>query len=87
MHPDANNTQGYHPATIGRVNDDGSLYVKLDDGDSEWSLPAQQAIPIYPYTPPLDGTNLGEQVAVPESARDENSRTERHDDAEDQLGN
>lgn len=90
MQPDANNTQGYHPATVGRVNDDGSLYVKLDDGDSEWCLPAKQAIPIYPYTPPLDATKTGasdEQVAAPESARDENSRAEPHDDADDQQGN
>ncbi|CAB1107054.1 unnamed protein product [Ectocarpus sp. CCAP 1310/34] len=81
--------KGYHPATIGRVNDDGSLYVKLDDGDSEWSLPAQQAIPIYPYTPPLDKTNAGAsdgQLAAPESARDENNRAEPHDDADDQIG-
>ena len=43
--------QGYHPATIGRVNDDGSLYVKLEDGDSEWSASPQQIIPLYPYEP------------------------------------
>ncbi|CAN0459782.1 unnamed protein product, partial [Ectocarpus sp. 8 AP-2014] len=72
--------KGYHPGTIGRVNDDGSLYVKLDDGDSEWSLSAQQAIPIYPYTGASD-----DQVAAPESARDENSREEPQDDADDQL--
>ncbi|CAN0537094.1 unnamed protein product, partial [Ectocarpus sp. 12 AP-2014] len=81
--------KGYHPATIGRVNDDGSLYVKLDDGDTEWSLPAQQAIPIYPYTPPLDGTFAGAndgQVEAPEAPREENSRAEPRNDADDQLG-
>ncbi|CAN0244815.1 unnamed protein product, partial [Ectocarpus sp. 13 AM-2016] len=81
--------KGYHPATIGRVNDDGSLYVKLDDGDTEWSLPAQQAIPIYPYTPPLEGTIAGAsdgQVEAPEAAREENSRAEPHNDADGQLG-
>ncbi|CBJ32012.1 conserved unknown protein [Ectocarpus siliculosus] len=80
--------KGYHPGTIGRVNDDGSLYVKLDDGDSEWSLPAQQAIPIYPYTPSVGGTNTGASDGQVEAraARDENSRAEPHDDADDQLG-
>lgn len=33
------------------MNDDGSLYVKLDDGDTEWSIPAQHVIASYPYAP------------------------------------
>lgn len=44
-------TQGYHPAVIGRVNDDGTLYVKLDDGDAEWSVPVQQVIAHYSFEP------------------------------------
>lgn len=49
--------KGYHPGTIGRENDDGSLYVKFDDGDAEWSIPSQNVIPSYSYqaTTPLPG--------------------------------
>ncbi|CAN0174293.1 unnamed protein product, partial [Scytosiphon promiscuus] len=66
--------QGYHPGTIGRVNDDGSLYVKLDDGDSEWSVPSQQIIPTFPYMPATTPTrsdgrfeNTKDRAATPES--------------------
>ncbi|CAM9613490.1 unnamed protein product, partial [Pylaiella littoralis] len=73
--------KGYHPGTIGRVNDDGSLYVKLDDGDSEWSLPVQQVIPGYPFTPPpsttvLRGSSAGtnsDTAAIPESPGETNA--------------
>lgn len=63
------NKQGYHPGTVGRVNDDGSLYVKLDDGDSEWSVPAQQVIPAYPFSlttaaASLDGNSPGKNTYV-----------------------
>lgn len=44
-------TQEYHPAVIGRVNDDGTLYVKFDDGDAEWSVPVQQVIAHYSFKP------------------------------------
>lgn len=44
--------QGYHHGVIGRINDDGTLYVKLDDGDTEWSIPAKHAILSYAYIPP-----------------------------------
>lgn len=52
-------TQGYHPGKIGRVNDDGSFYVKLDDGDSEWSIPAQQVIPAYAFAPTTSASDHG----------------------------
>lgn len=54
-----NNTQGYHAGKVGRVNDDGSFYVKLDDGDSEWSMPALQIIPAYPFAPNTTATDHG----------------------------
>ncbi|CAM9342105.1 unnamed protein product, partial [Hapterophycus canaliculatus] len=79
--------KGYHPGKIGRVNDDGSLYVKLDDGDSEWSLPSEQIIPIFPYTSaevPLRGDNKhqnkGHRAAPREQPEGVDARGEHESD-------
>lgn len=62
--------QGYHPGTIGRVNDDGSLYVKLTDGDAEWSVPPQHVIPFYLYT---------RVKTPPESKASDSSKSRKND--------
>lgn len=59
---------------IRKVNDDGSLYIKFDDGDTEWSLPVQNAIPSYPFTP-TPGISTTKKADYSSSV-DANSRTE-----------
>eukprot|EP00752_Nemacystus_decipiens_P017732 g15900.t1 len=68
--------KGYHAGKIGRLNDDGSFYVKLDDGDSEWSVPAKQVIPAYPFAaatsaPDQEGSSPGSHSRQPPSATNE----------------
>lgn len=67
-------SQGYHHGVIGRVNDDGSLYIKFDDGDAEWSLPVQHAIASYVFTP-VPGISTTREEASSSSV-DASSRTE-----------
>lgn len=61
--------QGYHAGVIGRVNDDGSLYVKLNDGDAEWSVPVKHVILSYAYAPPTapPAEGMGTPVANTEN--------------------
>lgn len=68
--------QGYHHGVIGKVNDDGSLYIKFDDGDAEWGLPIQNVIPSYPFTPPDPGITTSSRKAASSSSVDANARTE-----------
>ncbi|CAM9419628.1 unnamed protein product [Sphacelaria rigidula] len=62
--------KGYHAGTLGRVNDDSSIYVKLSDGDAEWSVPAKNVILHYTYEQPAT-VQVPQDHSEPESTRDE----------------